>query len=517
MWSKARTVFVLLQAALLTMLLASPAQAVPLLKLGVAKNVKGPPGAPPLNNMNFSVTANCTPAAPSPNAIATNGTGTGLVFIMVPAQSTCTVVENNPMPVFPAQAVKFCDKKGLFPLWLPPTYFPASATVKMTGPVNVDIINSWTCGPAPYTTLTVKKRILNPGATALTNMDFIVSAKCTPSPASPVTQTINNGSAIGSVDFKVKAGSTCTVTEDDPLPAFPQSALDFCKKTGGVPQWKQPALNPNGGVITVPTAGATAYVINAWECSKTTGELKIIKELTTKQFPFQWPTSDWLINVNCSPAASASSVTINTLPSGSAVITGSAPVLAAPLGANCTISEPTASLPAFSNFIVNYCKGQTGMPPVWNTPTYSPSSNVTVGSGVTTVTVGNSWSCQQPPAGTANIHWIKTVTMTGWQPGWPGQPTINASYTLNTNCASTPTSVTMGAGGTPAGLINVPMGATCNLTETLPPIPPAATAYCVARGKTGASWEAPQFSVPQPMTVNATTVIVAIQNRWKCV
>ena len=378
-------------------LTAAGSQAAPPPPLGqvkVIKHLKAQPGGPPLSNMTFSVTANCSPAATTPTQTVTAGPGAGQVTFAAPIGATCTIIENTPLPPFPAAATQYCASSGMVPTWLPPSFHPGTGTVLVNSPNQVvQLRNEWKCAAAPQAKLTVMKRISNAGGTPLTNMTFSVTVNCT-SPSSTATQPVNNGTGIGSTVFNVAAGSTCTVTENAPLPPLPSSATAYCAAIGGVAQWNPPSFGSGGATVSVPPAGATVYLLNSWTCAKSAvGKLEIIKELTTIPTPVLWPASSWKINVSCTPAASASSVTINTTASGNAMIVGSGPILTAPVGATCTLSEPANTLPPFPTNIVGYCAAQGGKVPLWNPPIFVPANPVAITSGVTTVRVKNSWRC----------------------------------------------------------------------------------------------------------------------------
>jgi hypothetical protein len=495
----------------------------PRVSLQIVKDIIPPTGGPTLTGLNFGMNTTCIRNNIPSNNTATLGYTplTNSVTLQVLPNSTCTVSETTPLPAFPANATSFCALSGKTPAWKPPTTNPTNGTVAV-GTVGglVNVTNSWECvGSSPL--LTVNKVIQNPqGATPLSNLVFGVTANCSPGGSS--TKQLSYASQSGTVTFPVQTGANCAITEMTPLPNFPASATSFCAGTGQTPAWNPPSVMPNNGIVSIGTSGASATISNSWKCvgGQATGQLEIIKKLTTTQFPVQWPASAWLINTTCTPTGSASSVTINTSASGNAVITGSGSVTA-PVGSTCVVNEPTSSLPAFPGFVTNYCAGQGGKVPVWNTPTYTPSSGVTITNGVQTVTVNNSWSCQGGTPGPTAMHVIKQVV--GPPAGAVPVPTVAAPFVFNTNCipalaSPTVTVTTSTANGSGLNIVMIPSGTSCQFTETQPTFPATVNQYCTTTMGQGSVpvWDPPTWSIPQPMTPTASASAITVTNKWKC-
>ncbi len=487
-------------------------------KLTVNKRIdQGPLSS--ISPMTFTINANCTPAAsPTSMAIAagsTSGSGT----FTVPNGATCSVSETPPT-TFPTQISSYCANQGGVAVWDTPVITPASVT--MTSNQTVNVLNKWHCNPS-MGQLTIVKTLVDQN-TPLSNLsgiqsqNYVMNVNCT-GPASSTTVTLNtNNTATTTTPEPV--GATCTVTEVPP--AFLLAITQYCAGKGQTPVWTTFTV-PSSGTVTITAAGPnTVRVYNGWKCQGTgNGQIEVIKELNTIQGPMLWPASNWVINTNCNPPASNSSVTVNTSASGNAVITGSA-MTTAPIGANCTVNEPSSSLPAFPAWINNWCSMPIhgGGVPMWDAPTYTPSANVNVSGGVQTVTVHNSWHC-----GTAvsngQVQLFKKVT------GPASVPPIvfSQTYTINSNCASTVPSLSAGAttaGG--FGAFTAPVGTVCNLTENPAAIDPLMTTYCAGQSNQIPMWDPPSFvnmatntPITMPLTIGSTMQNVQVVNNWHCV
>jgi Domain of unknown function (DUF5979) len=482
----------------------------------------------------YPITVSCAPATGGPATVTqlplSGWPGASGMVNNIPVGSTCTVTEQTPST--PALLANMCANQGKTFQWDPPVYVPASGSTTIVAGVNVvRVKNTWSC-VGGTTTLTVTKRISNPGSFVLTNMNFSVTANCTPGGIN--TQAVNNGSGMGSVGFTVPVGAICTVTENTPLPTFPAAADQSCGP-GKKAAWKPPFLGPNNGTVTVGASGAQVFVTNAWECVPiATAELEIIKSFTTPALPVPWPQTMWTFNANCNPAASQTVVNINTNSSSGTTITGSnANPITVPIGATCVIVEPAASLPVFSSAMsgiisTTHCGG-TGHPE-WNSPTYTYNGQttatpptITAAAGVNTVRVNNSWSCvPNTPAGN-QLEILKSVQGPLGTVAVP--PKFSADYIIQSNCstASTPGSVSLNAqsdGTSDSDVFSVAAGANCNLMETaMPAFPAAAYTYCTTWGGNGVPiWEAPTFTPSSNVTIGSSGVqTVNVLNKWKCV
>jgi Domain of unknown function (DUF5979) len=394
----------------------------------------------------------------------------------------------------------------------------------------VTVTNTYRCIQGPI--LTVTKRISNPaGSVALTNLNFSVTANCTP--GGSATQVVNNVTGIGTITFPVQPNASCTVTENAPLPAFPASAKTFCGP-GNKPEWNTPLITPSNGTVPIGANGAQVSITNSWKCVPATGQLEVIKSFTTLQTAVQWPATSWTINTNCTPLGTSSTVTINTPTSGNAVITGSG-MVTAPIGDNCTVTEPTPTI-AFSNAIKNYCSlpANGGGIPAWDAPTYTVNGvttsippSVTITNGVQTVTVNNAWHCLQN-TGTLTV---KKIFKTKIPPG-PTYQWTSENWTVNTNCSpnSTPTALILTTGTgynwlAADGSVIAPLNAVCTVTEdttNFPTVfPPYATNYCT--GGTTPEWDAPSYtyngqtsSTPPSVTITSAGQTVTVTNTWSC-
>ena len=333
----------------------------------------------------------------------------------------------------------------------------------------------------------------------------------------------------------IPVGSTCSIVEQTPIPV-PSQLATYCANQGMTFQWDAPTYTNQSNVpvtsVTITSGVNSIKVRNHWKCVPNTGQLEIMKSFTTIPTAVQWPATNWIINTNCSPAGSVSSVTVNTSASGNSVIDGSYPnIINVPVGANCTIEEPTSSLPAFPSWITAYCGNAAngGGIPQWNVPSYTYNGQTTttpltfaMTAGIHTVTVNNGWSCVTN-APSVQIEVFKNVQGPPYTVAVP--PSFSAIYGIQTNCAtpSSPSLVNItaqsGGGGGGVGYFTAPSGANCNLTEpVLPPFPASANTYCTNFGGGGVPvWEAPTYLPTGSFTAGTNISNVSVTNKWKCV
>jgi uncharacterized repeat protein (TIGR01451 family) len=392
------------------------------------------------------------------------------------------------------------------------------------------------CAEVPVietTKISVRKQVVDlTGAGVKSLGAFGFSVACSPyaiptaATSTFTLSTDNTGYSNYQAVTPVAKYGTCTVTETS-MPVIPAAMATACKGVANV-------IVTSSAPVTLTNLLANdnpVTVTNTYSCKSLGGQLEVIKSLTTPMLPVQWPATTWTINTNCTPAGSASSVTINTAASGNAVITGSDSVTA-PIGATCTVEEPSASMPAFSNWLNNasstgYCATHGGGLPVWDAPTYTyngqttttpPTVGITV--GLQSVTVNNAWHCGIAPP---QIEIKKRIIgLPNWVPDFP-----SVTATINTDCAPFASAATLQLTTpvTAAGLFNTvpvsgvvtaPLGANCIISETPPPLPQYAFNFCNTRGQTP-EWKLPVITPSATFTVGATNPATMVTNEWKCV
>jgi hypothetical protein len=215
--------------------------------------------------------------------------------------------------------------------------------------------------PKPVGSLNVVKKVDNKTQANLTGYTYPVIVTC----SAPANQSwplvLTNG--VPQTVSNIAIGSTCTAAEA-PLPVPPNA----CPK-GTVPMWLPPIYTPASVNISngPPT---TITVQNTLLCEdKPTGTLAVTKVVSpdsrgigsTTQFP---------MTVTCTNPAGSYSLTVH----GNTSIVP----INVPVGSNCSIAETLPALPP----------GCT-----WQAPVYSPTT-VTIGSGLSIVTVTNSYTCK---------------------------------------------------------------------------------------------------------------------------
>jgi hypothetical protein len=508
--------------------------------LSVVKTVNTPQGAMQFPQKSWLINTNCTPAGSASSVTVTTGaTGNASVSslpgsITAPIGADCTISETQPGPaMLPSWAASHCAipaNGGGTPSWDVPTYTIGGQTT-MTPPVveitagnqTVTVTNAWHCLPN-MGTLTVKKILktkIPPGPTyQWTSENWTVNTNCSPN-STPTALTLTTGTGYNwlTAEDSVVAplNAVCTVTEDiTNFPTvFPPYAANYCTD-GTTPKWDAPTYTYNGQTssnppsVTITSAGQTVTVTNTWSCTSSNGHVQIFKKVLGPTL--QIPAMPFVINSNCGTPSVPASVTITT--SG----TGAGGAVSAPVGTGCQFTE---TLPPFSVAQTAYCLGQNGAVPQWAAPSYSIAQPMTVTSTLQNLFVTNDWSCVQPTApGTIKVY--KLV----YGPNIPGMyvpPMTQQTYGFASNCASPSTpssvSVTTVANGISSQPFVAPVGTSCTITETLPTAwPQAIIDFCSNRTPSGQVpiWEAPTFSIAQPMTATTAIQTVTVTNRWKC-
>ena len=519
-------------------------------KISVRKQVVDQTGAgvtaTPANS--FQILVDCSPYD-IPSTVNTNlqfSTGTSGFSAYqsvhpVPMGGTCTVTETS--STTPAAIVAKCGGATNVNLVTTSTPLP-----NPLNPVDnlVTVTNAYSCKGNPMGQLEVIKQLNNTPGVLFPGKSWTINTNCTPaaSASQVVLTTPTFGGAQTAVSGSVTApvNASCTVSEVPPLPPqLPLSAINACAPNG-TPQWNVPQYSVNNGplttippTVTITNGVQTVKVVNGWTCvpnGPPTGQLEIIKQLNTTMVAVQFPATAWTINTNCTPTGGANTLTLTTPASGNAQITVSGSVTA-PVGENCSVSEVTPSNSLIPSWFQTSCTNQ-GMVAVWNAPQYSVNGgtptttapSVVITSGVQSVKVINSWSCQPANNSTVTFQFQMFKRVVG-----PTMQVPAMTFQINPGCtpASTPASTTATASGSSpgfAGLVAINSGASCNFTEVMPDPKqiPAMVAYCSAQApNTEPKWLPPTFSYSSSGSPTVSLPIVAsasqnlfITNTWTC-
>jgi Domain of unknown function DUF11/Domain of unknown function (DUF5979) len=390
-----------------------------------------------------------------------------------------------------------------------------------------DLAHLKSCVDVPVvetTKISVRKQVIDQTGAGVTAMGaFGFSVACSPY-AIPTAATSTFNLSTNSTGFSnyqsvtpVARLGSCVVTETS-KPAIPAAMATKCGGAGNVIQ----ASNSPVTLASLAAIDNPVTITNTYSCKPPTGsgQLEVIKSLTTPVLPVLWPATTWTINTNCTPAGSASSVSINTPASGNAVITSSG-IVTAPIGANCTVTEPTPTI-AFSNFVNNYCSkpANGGGTPIWDEPTYTVNGVTTttpptvgITAGVQTVTVNNAWHC-----GVSTGSGIITITK---DISGPINGILNAAtFNMGVNCAPSGANSTVTlasvSGGLWQGTVSVASGDTCTFTETPPAVDPAMTNHCAGQNGQIAYWDPPTYFNGQTKTGNGGAQTFGFVNTWHC-
>jgi uncharacterized repeat protein (TIGR01451 family)/fimbrial isopeptide formation D2 family protein len=321
--------------------------------------------------------------------------------------------------------------------------------------------------PQPYGTFSVTKQVTGTGAGLVpANTAFPVNYSYPAGanyPAGSGTLTVHND-GVAVVGPQIPSGAQVTLTEGT-RPTIP----------GGT--WGTQVFSPTSP-ITIGGAGTTAAVTLTNPITLDTAAFSVKKTVTGNGSNLVPTTASFTVNYSY-PAGTgyqAGSSTLTVKNDGVVVTSGQIPV-----GAVVTLSEgaPTA------------IPGGT-----WGTPTFSPSSPITIGAKGTTlaVTLTNPITLQ-----TANFSVVKQVTGTGaGLVGSNASFTVNYSYPAGTGFPAGSGTLTVKNDGVVVTSGQIPVGATVTLAEAAPtPI-------------AGGTWGTPTFSPSSPITIGASGSTIAV-------
>jgi hypothetical protein len=348
--------------------------------------------------------------------------------------------------------------------------------------------------------LSVTKKVVN--ATGHTvNMPpttFGVSVSCQMYPllsSGNLTLTVGgalslaNGGSLNSTagvihNVPVAPGESCTVTEPT-LPTPPA----LCGHT--MAYWDT-TISPQPIAITSGPNAVT--VTNTLRCRPNLNVTKVFVDATGSSIPIQPPAFN--IKVTCGPTAIPPASLLLTPPA--TATTSSSPLGIVPNipvggGETCTVTEPV--LPSIPSAAQHIC-GINGAS--WDPPTFTPSAIIPISAtALNAVTVTNTLRCKTP----IQIKFQVIKDVVDMTPGGANHPASPYTVTLNCSPVSSPASVNLTV-STPQSIL-VPAGAVCTPSETLPPVPVAASHACSGPAPGVAHWETPAF-VPPSFTVTST-------------
>ena len=359
---------------------------------------------------------------------------------------------------------------------------------------------------------TTKILVDQTGANVKVGGPYNFTVSCSPYPL-PTLQssfsltTTGSGQSLPNVTQLVPMGSTCTVAETaNPIPAASAAACGG-EAYVGTTTTVTPLANP------LDSENNNVTVTNTLKCKVGTVEVKKEIKGPVPAATLQFPNLLFNFTTSCTPAATPATFTISA---GSTV--GSAS-FDAPLGASCVLSEQVPS--TIPTAFATYCAGLGLGAPRWLTPVFATSASVTATNPKTVVTVSNGWECG--PKVDADIKIVKVITA---PVGAPAIPSMAFTFTSACAPASTPLTTTLttdGLSNNTASMI-APVGAACSFSETLPTIPATFSALACPNVATAANpsqpmmavWDTPLFSPAQPMTVQAGTQTVTVNNKIVC-
>ncbi len=320
------------------------------------------------------------------------------------------------------------------------TSYPKGQSVTIpNGSANLEAHNALRCTG----TLTVYKTFdpVSLGTSMPATALFPILIACLPGSSTTVNLSSSNQFKFQTPSMPV--GTVCTITELPPLNApIPSNC-----------QWK-PTTYIKGQSVTIPNGTSSLVAQNSLTCGPPlpTGTLTVYKTFDPASLGTSMPvTALFPIQIACAPG---STTTVN-LSSGNQFkyVTPSLPA-----GTVCTLTE----LPPLNAPIPANCQ--------WKPTTYPKLTNVTIpGNSTSSLVAQNSLTCST----SASLTVRKTTTNLS-----PIQMP-NPQFPVTVSCPSGPSttlSLTANAAGQVAG--NIPVGGTCTITETPPPLLPPIPANC---------------------------------------
>jgi hypothetical protein len=283
----------------------------------------------------FQITVTCT----NPNgnfSLAVLGDSSAAPINNLEIGSHCSIAENLP-PAPPG-----C-------IWLPPQYTPQPVTIG-PGMNHETVTNGYQCQQA---LLTVQKTV-NPDPRGIGGvLIFPMTVTCF-NPNGTYSLTVQGENSAGPIN-NLTVGSTCTVSEQPPLPTLPPGCT-----------WMSLQYTPP--VVMIAPGPNHETVTNGYQCQQASLTVQKIVNSDPRGIA---GTLSFPMTVACSNPNGNYSLTVQGNSSA-------APINNLPVGSTCTLSE--APLPALPNTCA------------WQSPQYSPQT-VIIGAGTNNETVTNSYRC----------------------------------------------------------------------------------------------------------------------------
>jgi len=311
--------------------------------------------------------------------------------------------------------------------WTAPSFSPATVTIGDGATGTIEITNTVVQNTGNFS---ITKVITGPGGYVGGNRTFPVQYSCTLTGATTLTGTVNISTA-GAVSAAtpIPTGSVCTFTE-----TLTRQSTDF---TGNDPSyvWSGYVVNPTSVTINNSNTDGPVAVTVTNTYTRNFGSLKLTKAVSGSGYT--GTGTPFTVNYNCGPGFTGS-VQLSS--------TGSSTINNLPAGATCTLSETAPN----ENLLDDAHD--------WGTPTWNPGNQVVITSGATvSATVTN-----------PTVAVFGTVTVTKALSGATGGVVSGKTFAIRVVCTNGFDQTFNVAVGATSSTTNLPVGTSCDITETAP-------------------------------------------------
>jgi uncharacterized repeat protein (TIGR01451 family) len=281
------------------------------------------------------------------------------------------------------------------------------------------------------------------------------------------------------------AGSQCSVVQDNPFPPV----TDASQCSSGTAHWETSYSPPTATIVANQFVSIT--IVNTLVCDTANGSLTIIKKVVDLGNGVPPPPASFTATVNCPPTVVNQTVTL--APSSNYEAT-----IGVPANSACTVTEN--SLPQLSaDYVRKGCSWRQD-------PGDTTGIKLARAKGDKTRYITNDWVCPKGGKDTGILDVIKKIVS---DTGAPPPPTV---FYADVQCQPNGPNVTLelssdnGFHNTATG---IPMGATCTVTERVPPVP-------ADLARKGCHWET-GYTNGQKFGIGDLRANKAeIVNRWIC-
>jgi uncharacterized repeat protein (TIGR01451 family) len=405
--------------------------------LDVFKKVENDASIPPPPTI-FYADVQCQPGGPNVTLELSDGNGFHNTATGIAMGAACTVTEQP--PAVPAELAR----KGCH--W--ETEYTGGQRFRI-GDLKAnkaEIVNHWICKGQGTGTFTIIKKVINESNITPPDVPFTIDVTCQPG-GPQTTVTLSSANNWQQTLTGLAAGATCTTTEEPPpVPA------DLARRGCHWEMGPGPIYAGDKPRIAVVDPKLTRTIFNRWICKgDNTGTLTIIKKVVSDG-PVPPPDVNFVIDVNCQPGGSQTSVTLNSGNNWQQTLSGLA------TGAVCTTTEEPPQVPPEYKRRGCYWESDHPVDPTHND---NGGRRTPAAGDKNTRIITNYWVCKgDKDAG--HLSLFKTVVNNTGGP----VPTMPSSFDLTAHCGVTNTTVHVPANNGVSLAAALAAGTTCTVTET---------------------------------------------------